>query len=86
MPGRNPVHNLQRWRQVQAVLLRYGFDILIDQDEIRETRRFLREKLHLAPGEFDDRNVPERVQLTLQELGPTYIKLTSSSAVCSSRS
>ncbi len=75
MPIHNPVRNLQRWRQVQSILLRYGFDVLIDQSEIKEARRFLHEKLHLSIGEFDDRSMPERVRLMLQELGPTYVKL-----------
>jgi ubiquinone biosynthesis protein len=75
MPIHNPVRNLQRWRQVQSILLRYGFDVLIDQGEIKEARRFLHEKLHLSLGEFNDRSMPERVRLMLQELGPTYVKL-----------
>ena len=70
-----PVRNWQRWREVQAVLLRYGFDMLIDQEEIQEARRFLRERLHLSLGEFNGRSLPERVRLMLQDLGPTYIKL-----------
>ncbi len=73
-PGRR-VRSLQRWRKVQAVLLRYGFDILIDQDEVKEVRRFLHTKLRLPLGEFEDRSAPERVRLMLQELGPTYVKL-----------
>ncbi len=75
MPINNPVRNLQRWRHVQAVLLRYGFDILIDKEEIEEARQWLREKLHWRLGEFERRSVPERVRLMLEELGPAYIKL-----------
>ena len=70
-----PVRGIQRFRDVQAVLLRYGFDILIDQEEIKEVRRLLRDKLRLKIGEFSDRSVPERVRLMLEELGPTYVKL-----------
>ncbi len=75
MPPGKRVRSLQRWRKVQAVLLRYGFDILIDQEEIKEVRRFLHTKLRLPLGEFEDRSAPERVRLMLQELGPTYVKL-----------
>ena len=70
-----PVRGIQRLRDVQAVLLRYGFDILIDQEEIKEVRRLLRDKLHLKVGEFSDKSVAERVRLMLEELGPTYVKL-----------
>ncbi len=75
MPAGKRVRSLQRWRKVQAVLLRYGFDILIDQEEIREVRRFLHTRLRLPLGEFEGRSAPERVRLMLQELGPTYVKL-----------
>ena len=70
-----PVRGIQRLRDVQAVLLRYGFDILIDQEEIKEVRRILRDKLNLKVGEFSDKSIPLRVRLMLEELGPTYVKL-----------
>ncbi len=76
MGPKNPIRNLQRWQQVQSILLRYGFDILIDKNEVKEVRRFLKDKLYLSLGNFDDEgNMPENVRLMLQELGPTYIKL-----------
>ncbi len=75
MPPIDTVRNIQRWGDVQAILLRYGFDILMDQEDIKEARRVLHEKFDLQVGEFEDRTVPERVCLMLQELGPTYVKL-----------
>ena len=75
MPNYNPVRGLRRWREVQAILLRYGFDLLIDREEIKEVRRFLQDRLGLSLGEFNDRSLPERVRLMLQELGPTYVKV-----------
>jgi ubiquinone biosynthesis protein len=69
------VQNLQRWREIQALLLRYGFDMLLEQEELQEIRRTLHEKLRLPVGEFDERSLPERVRLLLQDLGPTYVKL-----------
>lgn len=76
MGPKNPIRNLQRWQQVQSVLLRYGFDILIENNEVKEVRRFLKDKFYLPLGKFDDeRNMPEKVRLMLQELGPTYVKL-----------
>ena len=75
MMAQRSLRNLQRWWQVQSIFLRYGFDILVDQHEIQEVRRFLREKLNREPGEMADRSTPEKVRLMLEELGPTYIKL-----------
>ncbi|MBP7227960.1 MAG: hypothetical protein KA988_02515 [Longilinea sp.] len=77
------VRGLQRWRDVQAVLVRYGFDFLIDQEEIQEVRAWLRDHLHLPLGEFSGRSVAERLRLMLQDLGPTFVKLGQ---VMSSRS
>jgi ubiquinone biosynthesis protein len=71
----HPIRNLQRWRTVQAILLRYGFDFLIAREEITEVRRFLHRSLRLRIGEFHDYNLPTRVRLMLQELGPFYVKL-----------
>lgn len=70
-----PVRSLIRWRDVQAILLRYGFGILIDQEDIQEVRRILREKFRIRIGDMDGRPPQERVRLMLEELGPTYIKL-----------
>ncbi len=69
------VRGLQRWRDVQAVLLRYGFDFLIDQEEIQDVRAWLRDRLHLPLGEFRERSLAERLRLMLQDLGPTFVKL-----------
>lgn len=60
---------------MQAILLRYGFDILIDQKDIQEARRILHDKFRIQVGDSGDRTLPERVRLMLEELGPTYIKL-----------
>jgi ubiquinone biosynthesis protein len=70
-----PIRNIQRWRTVQAILLRYGFDFLIGREEIAEVRRFLHNSLHLPVGEFNEHTLPVRVRLMLQELGPFYVKL-----------
>jgi ubiquinone biosynthesis protein len=70
-----PIRNIQRWRTVQAILLRYGFDFLIGREEIAEVRRFLHNTMRLPMGEFNELSLPERVRLMLQELGPFYVKL-----------
>lgn len=78
-----PLRNLQRWREVQAILLRYGFDILIGNEEVQEVRRLLHDRLRIPLGDLDTRSLPERVRLMLIELGPTYVKLGQ---IASSRS
>ncbi len=70
-----PVRDFQRLREVQGVLLRYGFDILLDQKDIREIRQTLQNKFNLSLGELNGKTVPERARLMLEELGPTYVKL-----------
>lgn len=71
----HPIRNLQRWRVVQAALLHYGFDMLIDREEIVEVRRFVKETLHMPAGQFKGLSQPERIRLMLQDLGPTFVKL-----------
>lgn len=69
----HPVRNLKRLRDVQAILLRYGFDFLFESEEIKQIRDtlgrgFKRKAAATAP-------LPERARLMIEELGPTYIKL-----------
>lgn len=75
MRPKNPVRNLQRWWQVQSIFLKYGFDILVDQEQISEVRRFFNEKLGWKTGQFEQYSTPEKIRLMLQDLGPTYVKL-----------
>ncbi|HPH94988.1 MAG TPA: AarF/ABC1/UbiB kinase family protein [Anaerolineaceae bacterium] len=49
--------------------------MLFDQEQIRELRQLFKDRLHLRLGEFNDRSLPERLRLMLEELGPTYVKL-----------
>lgn len=74
-----PIRNLRRWREVQSVLFRYGFDFLINQKEVRRIQTAINEKLnlsiHLPQSELIKLSLPQRVRLMLQELGPTYVKL-----------
>jgi ubiquinone biosynthesis protein len=71
----NPIRNLQRYWQVQSIFLRYGFDILVDQNEINEARKFLYETFGGQPESFEQYSTPQKIRLMLQELGPTYVKL-----------
>ncbi|NPV07692.1 MAG: AarF/ABC1/UbiB kinase family protein [Anaerolineae bacterium] len=65
----------RRWREVQAVLLRYGFESLIEKDRIRTARQWLEKELHLRPADIEGRSAPERARLMLEELGVSYVKL-----------
>lgn len=74
----SPIRNLRRWRELQAVLFRYGFDVLIDTKEaktIQATLKTLSLPLSIPESRLQDLSVPERVRRMLQDLGPTYVKL-----------
>jgi ubiquinone biosynthesis protein len=70
-----PVRSLARWRDVQVILLKYGFDILIDREEINDIRILLKKRLKVSIGSFEGLSTPHKVRMMLQELGPTYVKL-----------
>ena len=73
-----PIRNLRRWRELQAILFRYGFDVLIDTKEaktIQSTLKTLSLPLSIPDSRLQDLSVPERVRRMLQDLGPTYVKL-----------
>jgi len=73
-----PIRNLRRWRELQAILFRYGFDFLTDIKEIRSIQSTL-ETLNLPfsipESRLHELSTPERVRRMLQDLGPTYVKL-----------
>jgi ubiquinone biosynthesis protein len=74
----SPIRNLRRWRELQAILFRYGFDVLIDTKEaktIQSTLKTLSLPLSIPESRLQDLSVPERVRRMLQDLGPTYVKL-----------
>jgi ubiquinone biosynthesis protein len=71
----SPIKNLKRWREVQVIMVRYGFDILFETQELQEIQKFLRDKVGISLKEPDHRSVQMRARLMLEELGPTYIKL-----------
>jgi len=69
------VRSLARWRDVQVILVKYGFDILIDREEINDIRFLLKKRLKVSIGSFEGLSTPHKVRIMLQELGPTYVKL-----------
>jgi ubiquinone biosynthesis protein len=68
--------HLNRYRHILAVLLKYGFGELVESlkiDQYLEVGLQLISKKRTAREERLTR--PQRVRMTLEELGPTYIKL-----------
>ena len=61
--------HLGRFRKLATTLLRYGFDEVVD-------RLDLPARLLMRPerSPHSDRDTYERIRLTLEELGPTFIK------------
>jgi len=73
-----PIRNIRRWRELQAILFRYGFDFLADTTEIKNiqtTLQGLNLPFSLPETRLTELSVPERVRRMLQDLGPTYVKL-----------
>jgi ubiquinone biosynthesis protein len=73
---RKKFRNFKRFREILRVLLKYGFEDIVDRIKVRSSLRhgstfFLRRKRHV----FLFKSRPERVRLALEELGPTFIKL-----------
>ncbi len=68
------VKHLRRYRQVIAVLTKYGFGEIFGQIRIWEyvniERRFLRRE-----GQFAHLTTGERMRRAMEELGPTFVKL-----------
>lgn len=70
----HPVRNFQRFMQTQAIFLRYGFDILIAQDQIQNVRQFIREN-GPREKELTEMTQAQKIRAMLEELGTTYVKL-----------
>jgi ubiquinone biosynthesis protein len=68
--------HLSRYRQILAILFRYGFGDLI---ELLKIEQYIEVGLQLISRKRRDRierfSRAERVRMALEELGPTYIKL-----------
>jgi ubiquinone biosynthesis protein len=68
--------NLNRYRQILGVFIKYGFGDLVDTlkiDEYIEIGLSMIQRHRRAPVERSSR--AERIRMALEELGPTYIKL-----------
>ncbi|MEL6150181.1 MAG: hypothetical protein AAFR56_11210, partial [Chloroflexota bacterium] len=68
---RHPVRNIQRLLNTQAIFLRYGFDILVNHDELKNLQNLISDRPPLP----DDLTFAQKIRMMLEELGTTYIKL-----------
>ncbi len=72
-PGKRYRH-LRRYQEIARVLIRHGFGGLVDQlgllPALSLPRRLLRREAEVPPL-----SPPEHLRLTIEELGPTFIKL-----------
>ena len=70
------IQELNRLRHIAEILARNGLGMLLDQTELgRFLPRGFRRRLARADDEVKRLSIPERVRRTLEDLGPTYIKL-----------
>jgi ubiquinone biosynthesis protein len=65
---------LRRYRQILAVLLKYGFGDLLARLKVRHPLLGRLPRLR-AIKELEDLSRPARLRLAFEELGPTFIKL-----------
>lgn len=72
---RRPYAEIVRFRQIAEILLRNGLGFLVERLELDRFIPPWRRRAAQAAGPVAGLSVPERVRRTLEELGPTYIKL-----------
>ncbi|MBN1640397.1 MAG: AarF/ABC1/UbiB kinase family protein [Anaerolineae bacterium] len=70
------IRELNRLRHISEILVRNGLGMLLDQTELgRFLPRGLRRRAERLDARVERMSMPERVRHTLEDLGPTYIKL-----------
>ena len=75
LPLGQRIQELNRLRHIAEILARNGLGMLLDQTELgRFLPRGWRKRLE-QDAEIEKLSIPERVRRTLEDLGPTYIKL-----------
>lgn len=82
---RRTLSTAKRLNEIVGMLMRFGFEELIEQDAARDARTWLLEKFGKEPLEQKEQGAPERARLLLQELGPTFVKFGQMAASQSSR-
>jgi len=66
--------SLRRYRQIVAILLKYGFDQILDQMKIFARLRLRKKTLERVAG-LEKLTYAQRIRMALEELGPTFVKL-----------
>ena len=74
-PLRQPYQDIVRLRQVAEILLRNGLGFLVEQLDLARFLPPWRQRAVGAEDEASKYTIPQRVRRTLEELGPTFIKL-----------
>jgi len=73
---RKTVRNMKRYREIFNVLLKYGFEDVLDRFKLEVYTRTGKKIIFRERGEkLIQMSRPERIRLALEELGPTFIKL-----------
>jgi ubiquinone biosynthesis protein len=66
------VKNVSRLRQILGVLAKHGFADIVDRMDLG---KFLPTRLAAIATANGEQTLPERLRLTFEELGPTFVKL-----------
>lgn len=72
---RRPYAEIARFRQIGEILLKNGLGFLVERLEMGRFVPGWRRRFSESERQMARLSVPERVRRTLEELGPTYIKL-----------
>jgi ubiquinone biosynthesis protein len=75
--------NITRYRQILTVLFRYGFESLIDRLHLGQYLDISIRMISRKPRKrFDVLSRYERLRMTFEELGPTFIKMDHILSTC----
>jgi len=70
------VRNMRRLREIVAVLLRHGFGEVVDQLDLHPWVSFFKKlRFWEQSDSWTNRTIEARIRLSLEELGPTFVKL-----------
>jgi ubiquinone biosynthesis protein len=69
------IRSIKRYRQIIAVLVKYGFDHLLEYFNLSQFVAKSRRMLRREESRIAQLTPAERMRLALEELGPTFIKL-----------
>jgi ubiquinone biosynthesis protein len=72
----NTIRDLGRLHEIASVLIRYGFGEILMRMGVRQILEKAGKKLHWKYAEEQAQlDLPQRVRMALEEMGPTFIKL-----------